>query len=78
MTPGELSRGVRTDSTTGLLQRVWAELQGNRVTREIYSPPERGNFMIVPFHLKQVLGDRDEFGVPCTIFGVTRNGEIHA
>ncbi|MDP1694831.1 MAG: hypothetical protein Q8L34_04805, partial [Candidatus Woesearchaeota archaeon] len=33
--------------------------------------------MLVPFHLKQQLVDKDEEGHPCKIYGVMTGGEIH-
>lgn len=67
-----VSEGVRKK----LGQGFWASLFGREIEKEIYGPVDTKCMMIVPFHLKQRLSDRDERGNPCKIYGVTLGGDI--
>ncbi len=50
---------------------------GTEIEKEVFGPlDDSDRRMIVPFGIKQKLGNRDETGNPCRIYGVTSEGEI--
>src|SRR3989338_11712837 len=54
----------------------WDRLFGKKTEREVFSPIDAEAKLIVPFRIKQVLGDRDEFDRPCKVYAVTKSGGI--
>jgi hypothetical protein len=54
--------------------REWLGLQ---IEKEVYGPlDDSDKRMIVPFRAKQKLGNLDEYGKPCRVYGITEEGEI--
>jgi len=50
---------------------------GKQIEKEIYGPlDDSDKRMIVPFRVKQKLGDKDEYEKPCKVYGVTKEGDI--
>ena len=54
----------------------WNRVRGRKTVRESFGPVDSETKMIVPFRLKQDLKNRDEYGNPCKVYGVTNAGEI--
>ena len=46
------------------------------IKQEKYGLLDIDKRMIVPFKLKQQMGNKDEFGNPCQLYGVTKDGDI--
>jgi hypothetical protein len=68
----EVSGSVDTQVT-----RTWSDrLLRRQCETERFGPSLLGRRLIVPTALKERLGDRDEHGEPCVVYGVDEEGEI--
>ena len=54
----------------------WDKFRGKKTEREIFGPLDSEVRIIVPFRVKQELGNNDEYGKPCKVYCVTKGGEI--
>jgi len=54
----------------------WDRLFGRKTEIEVFDPALSETNMIVPFRLKQKLGNCDEYGNPCKVYGITNGGDI--
>jgi hypothetical protein len=55
----------------------WIDKLCKRKTeREVIGPVISEKRIIVPFRVKQELGNKDEYGNPCKVYGVTNGGDI--
>ncbi len=62
----------RTKPFGGLLERI----MGKKTEREVFSPTYEEMRMVVPFRIKQKLGNFDEKDNPCKVYGVRIDGGI--
>ncbi len=65
-----VSREVKPHGT--MLERLF----GMKTEREVFGFVDKQTHIIAPFRIKQVLGNKDEYGMPCKVYGVTKTGDI--
>ncbi len=55
---------------------LWEKMWGKKTVREVFSVTYSETRMVVPFRIKQKLGNYDEKGNPCKIYGIKNDGGI--
>ncbi|MBI5804101.1 hypothetical protein HY450_02565 [Candidatus Pacearchaeota archaeon] len=56
--------------------KFFDRLRRKKSVREVFGPVDSETKMIVPFRVKQKLGNQDEYGNPCKVYGITNGGDI--
>lgn len=54
----------------------WDKIRGRKTKREIFGPVDSQSKIIVPFRIRQRIGNSDEYGNSCQVYGITRDGEV--
>lgn len=71
-----LSERVRQYGGNDFVDRIINIISKRKTIREVFGPVDSETKMIVPFRMKQELGNRDEYENPCKVYGVTIGGDI--
>ncbi|VVB78987.1 Uncharacterised protein [uncultured archaeon] len=71
-----MSERVRQYGGNTLFDRLINIISKKKTEREVFGPVDSETKMIVPFRLKQELGNNDEYGNSCRVYGITKGGDI--
>ncbi len=67
---------VASEKTRPHYLSFWDRFIGKKIIRESYGPLDIETRIITSFKTKQIIGNTDEYGNPCKVYGVTNSGDV--